>query len=76
MIVMNIPFVIGWICLIITKPLEVTDPALFYVGRILTGFGAGCFTLATPIYTSETAEISIQGALGSMMQFMLTIGKL
>ncbi len=74
MILMNIPFIIGWVLLIITKPLEVSNPALFYVGRILTGFGAGCFTLAPPMYTNETAETSIVGALGSVTQFMITIG--
>ncbi len=36
--------------------------------------GSGGFSLAVPLYVSETAEVSIRGALGNLMQFMLTIG--
>merc|ERR1712168_1599505 len=45
MIVLSVPAVAGWICLYITKPLQVETPTLFYVGRILTGFAGGAFTL-------------------------------
>lgn len=71
---LSIPFLAGWICLLITDPLQTTSPWLFYVGRILTGIGGGGFALAPPIYISETAETSIRGSLSSIMQFMVTIG--
>ena len=73
---MSIPALGGWICLIIGKPLdESIDPiSLFYVGRILTGFGGGAFAIAAPLFVSETAEVNIRGALGSLMQFQVTIG--
>ena len=76
MILMSIPAVGGWICLIIGKPLdESIDPiSLFYIGRILTGFGGGAFTLAAPLFVSEIAEVRIRGALGALMQFQVTIG--
>ena len=36
--------------------------------------GGGGFAIAPPVYTSEISETSIRGAMGSVMQFMLTIG--
>ena len=39
MILSNVPFALGWICLLLPALLEMTNPALFYVGRILTGIG-------------------------------------
>ena len=76
MILMSIPAVVGWICLVITKPLDDSmDPlALFYIGRILTGFAGGAFTLVVPLYVSDIAEVRIRGALGGLMQFMLCVG--
>lgn len=75
MIALCIPFIIGWICLLIPAyQSDVSSPALFYVGRILTGMGGGGFALAPPVYISEITETSIKGAMGSVMQFMLTIG--
>jgi hypothetical protein len=37
MISMSIPCTIGWICLLLPEPLQMESPALFYVGRLLTG---------------------------------------
>ena len=65
----------GWICLMIPGfKTDITSPVLFFVGRILTGVGGGGFALAPPVYCSEITETSIRGAMGAMMQFMLTIG--
>ena len=74
MILLAIPFTAGWICLVITEPLQVETPTLFYIGRFLTGFGGGAFALAAPTYVSEIAETSIRGSLGNLMQLMVTIG--
>ncbi len=76
MILMVVPFVAGWTILTMTGPLELTDAWWFYAGRLLTGFGGGAFSLSAPIYISETSEPSIRGALGSLMQFMITVGVL
>ena len=73
---MTVPFITGWILLLIPQPLNLTSPGWFYAGRLLTGFGGGAFALASPIYISEIAEPSIRGALGSLMQFQLTLGVL
>ena len=79
MILLCIPFLIGWICLLIPGYLDsetdlAKSPTLFYVGRIFTGIGGGGFALAPPTYTSEITEVSIRGAMGSVMQFMITVG--
>jgi len=74
MITLSVPATAGWICLLITKPLQVTTPTLFYVGRFLTGFAGGAFSLVAPTYVSETAETRYRGTLGNLMQFMVTFG--
>ena len=74
MIGLSVPCIVGWICLLIPAWANMDSPVLFYVGRFLTGIGGGGFALASPIYISEVTETSIRGAMGSMMQFMLTIG--
>ena len=76
MLLMNIPALAGWVLLVIAKPLdEYIDPIwIFYVGRILTGIGGGAFALAVPLYVSETAEVRIRGALGSLQQLQVAIG--
>ena len=77
MISMSIPALLGWVLLMLPYPLDDGDMEtvwLFYVGRILTGFGGGAFSLAAPVFTSEIGETRIQGALGSMMQLQITIG--
>merc|ERR1712223_88886 len=76
MIGLSVPFIIGWICLLIPGfKTDIEGPVfLFFVGRFLTGFGGGGFALGPPVYVSEITETSIRGAMGTMMQFMLTVG--
>ena len=76
MILMSIPAVGGWVCLMIPKWLDdsINPLWLFYIGRILTGIGGGAFSLAAPMYVSEIAEVRIRGALGTLMQFQVTVG--
>ena len=40
----------------------------------LTGFAGGAFVLAAPAYSSEIAETKYRGALGTVMQLMVTLG--
>ena len=42
--------------------------------RFLTGFAGGAFVLAAPAYSSEIAETKYRGALGTVMQLMVTLG--
>jgi len=76
MLCMGAPAVVGWILLLIGKPLDDhIDPIwLFYTGRILTGMGGGAFGLAGPLYISETTDVDIRGALGSLQQLQVAFG--
>ena len=77
MISMSIPAIGGWVCLMLPKALDDGDMDtiwLFYLGRILTGFGGGAFSLAAPLFVSEIAETRIRGALGALMQLQVTLG--
>lgn len=69
MIGLAFPFIAGWIIIIFAN-----SPALFYLGRLVTGFSGGAFALAAPAYTGEIAEPRIRGALGSLMQLMVCLG--
>ncbi|XP_050304706.1 facilitated trehalose transporter Tret1-like [Anthonomus grandis grandis] len=64
-----IPFIIGWVLIILTKHV-----AMFLVGRFLTGFAGGSFCIVGPLYTSETSQKEIRGTLGTFMQLFITIG--
>ena len=37
MMLMSVPSTTGWLCLVVTEPLNVSSPVLLYVGRFLTG---------------------------------------
>nr|XP_050859153.1 facilitated trehalose transporter Tret1-like [Vespula vulgaris] len=69
MLILVIPFTIGWLCIIFANSI-----ALFYVGRFLTGFSGGAFCVTGPMYTSEIAESEIRGRLGLFYQLFLTVG--
>ncbi|XP_047359120.1 facilitated trehalose transporter Tret1-like isoform X2 [Vespa velutina] len=60
MLMLVIPFTIGWLCIIFAKSV-----AFFYVGRFLTGFSGGAFCVTGPMYTSEIGESEIRGRLGN-----------
>nr|XP_050859152.1 facilitated trehalose transporter Tret1-like [Vespula vulgaris] len=71
MLILVIPFTIGWLCIIFAKSVT-----LFYIGRFLTGFSGGAFCVTGPMYTSEIAESEIRGRLGLYYQLFLTAGSL
>ncbi|EED22916.1 MFS quinate transporter, putative [Talaromyces stipitatus ATCC 10500] len=47
---------------------------IFYIGRVIAGFGVGGSSSVIPIYLSEMAPKEIRGEMGSCFQFMFTIG--
>lgn len=69
MLLLTIPFTIGWIIIIFAGSVE-----LLYVGRFITGMAGGAFCVSAPMYTSEIAEKEIRGTLGSYFQLLLTVG--
>lgn len=69
MLLLIVPFCIGWLLLIFAKSL-----VMVYIGRFVTGMAGGAFCVTAPLYTSEIAEKEVRGALGSYFQLFLTIG--
>ncbi|XP_076637093.1 facilitated trehalose transporter Tret1-like isoform X5 [Colletes latitarsis] len=69
MLLMVIPFTIGWLLIILANSVS-----MFYIGRFITGISGGAFCVAAPMYTAEIAESSIRGSLGSYFQLLLTVG--
>lgn len=69
MLLMVIPFSVGWLLIICSNSV-----LMFYFGRFITGLSGGAFCVAAPLYTAEISESEIRGSLGSYFQLMLTIG--
>ncbi|XP_022118221.2 facilitated trehalose transporter Tret1-2 homolog isoform X1 [Pieris rapae] len=69
MLFLTIPFTIGW--LLITFASNV---GMLMTGRFITGIAGGAFCVTAPAYTSEIAQDSIRGTLGSFFQLMVTVG--
>ncbi|XP_041986327.1 facilitated trehalose transporter Tret1 isoform X2 [Aricia agestis] len=69
MLMLVLPFTLGW--LLITFASNV---AMLMVGRFITGVAGGAFCVTAPAYTSEIAQDSIRGSLGSYFQLMITVG--
>ncbi|OXA48919.1 facilitated trehalose transporter Tret1 [Folsomia candida] len=69
MMLLSLPFVLGWLLIGFA-----TNLAMILAGRFITGFCGGGFSLVAPVYIGETAEDSIRGALGSCFQLLLVIG--
>lgn len=69
MLALIVPFLIGWLLIILSSSV-----GMVYAGRFFTGFAGGAFCVSAPLYTSEIAEKSVRGALGSYFQLLLTVG--
>lgn len=69
MLMLTIPFTIGWLMIIFANSIW-----MFYLGRFITGVSGGAFCVTAPLYTSEIAENQIRGTLGSYFQLMLVVG--
>lgn len=69
MLIMVVPFTVGWLLIIFSNSL-----LMFYFGRFITGLSGGAFCVAAPLYTAEISENEIRGTLGSYFQLMLTVG--
>ncbi|XP_008560800.1 facilitated trehalose transporter Tret1 isoform X1 [Microplitis demolitor] len=69
MLILVVPFTIGWILIIWSNSV-----VMFDIGRYILGVSGGAFCVTAPMYTGEIAESSIRGSLGSYFQLMLTAG--
>ncbi|XP_031838029.1 facilitated trehalose transporter Tret1 [Nomia melanderi] len=69
MLLMVVPFTVGWLLIILSYSV-----AMFCVGRFITGAASGAFCVAAPMYTAEISESSIRGSVGIFFQLLLTVG--
>ena len=69
MLLLVIPFTIGWILVI-----WATSVVMMCVGRFLLGIAGGAFCVTAPMYIGEIAQSSIRGTVGTFFQLMITIG--
>ncbi|KAH8405280.1 hypothetical protein KR222_001740 [Zaprionus bogoriensis] len=69
MLLLVLPFVLGWALLIWAKNI-----AMMYAARFILGIAGGAFCVTAPMYTGEIAQKDIRGTLGSFFQLMITTG--
>lgn len=69
MLLLVLPFTLGWALLIWATNFE-----MMLIARFILGISGGAFCVTAPMYTGEIAEKDIRGTLGSFFQLMITIG--
>ncbi|XP_055379051.1 facilitated trehalose transporter Tret1-2 homolog isoform X2 [Condylostylus longicornis] len=69
MLLLVLPFTIGWALLIWASNVE-----MMWAARFILGVSGGAFCVTAPMYTGEIASKEIRGTLGSFFQLMITIG--
>ena len=60
---MSIFVAIGWFFIA-----TASDVWMLYLGRIITGFGVGGYSVVIPVYVSEISSPEVRGALGTLFQ--------
>ncbi|KAL4894950.1 general substrate transporter [Aspergillus ambiguus] len=70
MMICSLVFCIG----VVLEIIDTHSLPVFYVGRVICGFGVGGAATVIPIYMSEMSPKEIRGRLGSCYQFSFTIG--
>ncbi|OXA62593.1 Facilitated trehalose transporter Tret1 [Folsomia candida] len=68
-ILLVIPFILGWGLVAFAQ-----DYAVMLVGRFITGFCAGAYTLVVPVYISEVTQDRLRGAMSNCMVVTLVSG--
>lgn len=69
MLIIAIPFVIGWLMLAFAQSI-----AMFCVARFITGFCGGSFCVAAPTFIGEIADKGVRGTLSVFFQLLLVNG--
>lgn len=69
MLLLVLPFTLGW-CLLIWAQ----NVTMMYAARFILGISGGAFCVTAPMYTGEIAQKEIRGTLGSFFQLMITAG--
>ncbi|KAH8308691.1 facilitated trehalose transporter Tret1-2 homolog [Drosophila kikkawai] len=69
MLIMVLPFLIGWLLIIFAQHV-----AMLIVGRFLVGFSGASYCVAAPMYNTEIAELSKRGIMGCFFQLQIVLG--
>ncbi|VVC25777.1 Hypothetical protein CINCED_3A020911 [Cinara cedri] len=69
MLMLVAPTLVGWAMIIWAESVM-----WICIGRLLTGFAGGSYSIIVPLYTSEIAEKEIRGTLGTYFQLQVTGG--
>lgn len=69
LIFLALPSCVGWGLIIWAERVE-----MIIAGRVVLGLVIGVLTVACPLYTTEIAETSIRGTLGTYFQLQCTLG--
>ncbi|ODM94060.1 Facilitated trehalose transporter Tret1 [Orchesella cincta] len=69
LLVVGIPYIIGWFTIALAHQIY-----MLYVGRFLTGFSVGALSLVAPVYLCEISQSDIRGFLGAIFQVTVTVG--
>lgn len=62
-------YVVGWLMISLLK-----NAWLLYIGRLLTGYGAGLTSYTVPVYIAEITPKNLRGGLTTTNQLSITIG--
>lgn len=69
MMVLVVPFLVGWVLVIWSSSL-----IMLLIGRFLLGIAGGAFCIAAPQYSSEVASKELRGTVGSFFQLLMVTG--
>ncbi|XP_034479516.1 facilitated trehalose transporter Tret1-like [Drosophila innubila] len=69
MLVLVIPYLLGWACII-----WAANVYMLYIGRFVVGACGASFCVTAPMYTTEIAEIKIRGVMGCFFQLWIVHG--
>ncbi|XP_054740674.1 facilitated trehalose transporter Tret1 [Anastrepha obliqua] len=71
MMLMVIPFEIGWALMIFAQ-----NKMMMFAARFLTGMAGGAFCVCAPMYCTEISQKEVRGIIGSFFQLLITTGVL
>lgn len=66
---LNGPFVLGYGLIAFAQNIE-----MIYLGRFITGFCGGCFSIAAPVLITEISAPNLRGCFTSLFDMMITVG--
>lgn len=64
-----LPFMVGWLMVILAKSFPV-----LLIGRFVIGLAGGAFCVSAPQYSAEIAEKEIRGVVGTFFQLLIITG--